>query len=69
MFRRKKGAERADDFRYGGYSTNFRKEAGSHGKDAWGTFRVHQFEKVIGPCILFNFFALTLYLDRAIRLH
>lgn len=29
-----------------GYSTCFRKEAGSHGKDTWGIFRVHQFEKV-----------------------
>ena len=25
--------------KYAGYSTNFRREAGSHGKDAWGTFR------------------------------
>lgn len=32
--------------KYGGYSTCFRKEAGSHGRDAWGVFRVHQFEKV-----------------------
>lgn len=32
--------------RYAGYSTCFRKEAGSHGRDAWGIFRVHQFEKV-----------------------
>ena len=32
--------------RYAGFSTNFRKEAGAHGKDAWGIFRVHQFEKV-----------------------
>lgn len=32
--------------KYAGYSTNFRREAGAHGKDAWGTFRVHQFEKV-----------------------
>lgn len=32
--------------RYGGYSTCFRKEAGSHGKDTWGLFRIHQFEKV-----------------------
>ncbi|KAF2715271.1 serine-tRNA ligase [Pleomassaria siparia CBS 279.74] len=32
--------------KYAGYSTNFRKEAGSHGKDAWGIFRIHQFEKV-----------------------
>jgi len=32
--------------RYAGCSTCFRKEAGSHGKDAWGIFRVHQFEKI-----------------------
>jgi seryl-tRNA synthetase len=32
--------------RYSGVSTCFRKEAGSAGKDCWGIFRVHQFEKV-----------------------
>ena len=32
--------------RYAGISTCFRKEAGSHGKDTWGLFRIHQFEKV-----------------------
>jgi len=32
--------------KYAGYSTCFRKEAGKSGKDAWGIFRVHQFEKV-----------------------
>ena len=32
--------------KYAGYSTCFRKEAGAHGKDAWGLFRVHQFEKI-----------------------
>lgn len=32
--------------RYAGISTCFRKEAGSHGKDAWGIFRVHQFDKI-----------------------
>jgi len=37
--------------RYGGFSTNFRKEAGSHGKDAWGIFRVHQFDKIEQFCI------------------
>ncbi|KAG0143721.1 hypothetical protein CROQUDRAFT_660912 [Cronartium quercuum f. sp. fusiforme G11] len=37
--------------RYGGYSTCFRKEAGSHGKDTWGIFRVHQFEKIEQFCI------------------
>jgi seryl-tRNA synthetase len=31
---------------YAGISSCFRKEAGSHGKDVWGIFRVHQFEKV-----------------------
>ena len=31
---------------YAGYSTCFRKEAGSHGRDTWGLFRIHQFEKV-----------------------
>ena len=29
-----------------GTSPCFRKEAGAHGKDTWGIFRVHQFEKV-----------------------
>lgn len=37
--------------RYAGYSTCFRKEAGSHGKDCWGIFRVHQFEKIEQFCI------------------
>ncbi len=32
--------------RYCALSTCFRKEAGSHGKDTLGIFRVHQFEKV-----------------------
>jgi seryl-tRNA synthetase len=32
--------------RYGGLSTCFRQEAGSHGRDTRGIFRVHQFEKV-----------------------
>lgn len=32
--------------KYAGVSTCFRKEAGSHGRDVWGIFRVHQFEKV-----------------------
>lgn len=32
--------------RYCGYSTCFRKEAGAHGKDNKGIFRVHQFEKI-----------------------
>lgn len=32
--------------RLSGYSTCFRKEVGSHGRDTLGIFRVHQFEKV-----------------------
>ncbi len=32
--------------KYAGISTCFRKEAGSHGKDTKGIFRVHQFNKV-----------------------
>jgi seryl-tRNA synthetase len=32
--------------RYAGYSTCFRREAGSYGKDLGGIFRVHQFDKV-----------------------
>ncbi|KAK9453680.1 hypothetical protein V1511DRAFT_504177 [Dipodascopsis uninucleata] len=32
--------------RYAGYSSCFRREAGSHGRDAWGIFRVHAFEKI-----------------------
>ena len=32
--------------RYCGYSSCFRKEAGSSGRDVWGIFRVHQFEKI-----------------------
>ena len=32
--------------KYSGFSTNFRKESGAHGKDTWGIFRVHQFDKV-----------------------
>jgi seryl-tRNA synthetase len=32
--------------KYAGFSSCFRKEAGAHGKDMKGIFRVHQFEKV-----------------------
>jgi seryl-tRNA synthetase len=39
--------EEADlPLRYAGYSTCFRREAGSYGKDLGGMFRVHQFDKV-----------------------
>lgn len=37
--------------KYGGISTCFRKEAGSSGKDVWGVFRVHQFEKIEQFCV------------------
>jgi seryl-tRNA synthetase len=37
--------------KYAGYSTCFRKEAGSHGRDTLGIFRVHQFEKVEQFCL------------------
>lgn len=33
-------------FKYAGYSTCFRQEVGSHGRDTRGIFRVHQFNKV-----------------------
>ncbi len=32
--------------KYVGFSTNFRRESGAHGKDTKGIFRVHQFDKV-----------------------
>jgi seryl-tRNA synthetase len=32
--------------RYAGFSTNFRREAGTYGRDTGGIFRVHQFDKV-----------------------
>ena len=38
--------EKSLPLRYSGVSSCFRKEAGKHGKDVWGIFRVHQFEKV-----------------------
>ena len=39
---------RSDDLplRYAGYSTCFRREAGAHGRDTRGIFRVHQFDKM-----------------------
>src|SRR5579883_3454976 len=32
--------------RYAGFSTCFRREAGTYGRDSKGIFRVHQFDKV-----------------------
>lgn len=43
------GDEILDDdlpIRYAGFSTCFRREAGTYGKDTAGIFRVHQFDKV-----------------------
>lgn len=37
--------------KYAGMSTNFRKEAGSHGRDQLGIFRVHQFDKIEQFCV------------------
>lgn len=38
--------ELAQPLRYAGYSTCYRREAGSYGKDTKGIFRVHQFDKL-----------------------
>jgi seryl-tRNA synthetase len=38
--------EDALPLRYGGFSSCFRREAGTYGKDTRGIFRVHQFDKV-----------------------
>lgn len=39
-------AEEDLPIRYIGYSTSFRREAGTYGKDAEGIFRMHQFDKL-----------------------
>jgi len=39
-------AEEEMPLRYAGFSTCFRREAGTYGKDTAGIFRVHQFDKV-----------------------
>lgn len=38
--------ELKEPLRYGGVSSCFRKEAGAHGRDMLGIFRVHQFDKI-----------------------
>jgi seryl-tRNA synthetase len=38
--------ELKEPIKYAGYSTCFRKEVGSHGRDTLGIFRVHQFDKI-----------------------
>eukprot|EP00667_Euglena_gracilis_P009527 EG_transcript_9682 len=40
--------------KYAGFSTCFRKEVGSHGRDTLGIFRVHQFEKIEQFCVTTN---------------
>ena len=37
--------------KFAGFSSCFRKEAGAHGKDVWGIFRIHQFEKIEQFCL------------------
>lgn len=44
-------AESSLPIRYSGFSTCFRQEVGSHGRDTRGIFRVHQFEKIEQFCI------------------
>jgi seryl-tRNA synthetase len=55
--------------RYGGISTCFRQEAGSHGRDTRGIFRVHQFEKVGSSRDEIVRFRLPTGLDRTILHH
>ena len=51
LFRRKTKYRADLPQRLAGYSTCFRKEAGSHGRDTLGIFRIHQFEKVEQFCL------------------
>jgi len=46
LHRRERLTEEALPARYAGISPCFRREAGTHGKDTTGIFRVHQFDKV-----------------------
>jgi seryl-tRNA synthetase len=46
MYRGERLDEKELPLKFGGVSTCFRKEAGAHGKDTWGIFRIHQFEKI-----------------------
>jgi Seryl-tRNA synthetase len=52
--------------RYAGYSTCFRKEAGAHGKDVWGIFRVHEFTKVCTEHLIWNLIFTNPVLGRTI---
>ena len=51
LFRKKTKYRQDLPQRIAGYSTCFRKEAGSHGRDTLGIFRIHQFEKVEQFCL------------------
>ncbi|XP_057657576.1 serine--tRNA ligase, cytoplasmic [Diorhabda carinulata] len=44
-------SENSLPIKYAGFSTCFRQEVGSHGRDTRGIFRVHQFEKVEQFCL------------------
>ena len=59
--------------RYGGISTCFRKESGSSGRDVWGIFRVHQFEKVEQFILcegrLYNIYMYSMQYTFAIYIH
>ncbi|MCP4226439.1 MAG: serine--tRNA ligase, partial [Actinomycetia bacterium] len=46
LHRQERLAEAELPMRYVGYSSCFRREAGTYGKDTSGVFRVHQFDKV-----------------------
>eukprot|EP01006_Ploeotia_vitrea_P052393 TRINITY_DN67677_c2_g3_i1.p1 TRINITY_DN67677_c2_g3~~TRINITY_DN67677_c2_g3_i1.p1 ORF type:complete len:478 (+),score=82.26 TRINITY_DN67677_c2_g3_i1:65-1498(+) len=55
FFRNRWFSEKADlPIRLIGYSSCFRKEAGSHGRDTLGIFRVHQFDKMEQFCVTSN---------------
>jgi seryl-tRNA synthetase len=51
MLRHKWIEPKSCPMRLAGYSTCFRKEVGSHGRDTLGIFRVHQFEKIEQFCV------------------
>lgn len=51
-FHRGEWMEKKDlPIQYCGVSTCFRKEAGASGRDTWGIYRIHQFEKIEQFCI------------------
>ena len=52
--------------KFAGYSSCFRKEAGAHGRDAWGLYRIHQFEKVKHKSTGASLAKLTMVSDRTV---